>query len=100
MKIIGYLKILFSPRYWIMNEEYNKALDEHLNKLMDEHDFVDIDKHSAKIGGVIFWVANHPYASFTYYLSTRGRPSRLTLMRAWNKLSYDFIKQLNKGIDK
>lgn len=85
---IGWVKVILSPSYWIMNDSYSKVWDNELTRLMSEHKFTKLSTHTAYLGDVCIWVGNHPYASFTPY-GANIRPSRLTIMRAYEKLIED-----------
>lgn len=82
-KIIDYV-ISMTPRYWLMNETFNKEWDSKINYLIDNYKFTKINNgYTAVIGGAEIWVENHPYASFT--LDTKlgkVRPSRSTIAKA------------------
>lgn len=90
--------VAINPRYWIMNEWYSSKWDKELNDLMERYDF-ETEPHSythliVKLGDKQIWVGNHPYASFTDY-SVRnipGRPSKLTIYKAKQKLERDLKK--------
>jgi hypothetical protein len=90
--------VAINPRYWIMNEWYSSKWDKELNDLMERYDF-EAEPHSythliVKLGNKQIWVGNHPYASFTDY-SVRnipGRPSKLTIYKAKQKLERDLKK--------
>jgi hypothetical protein len=91
--------VAINPRYWIMNEWYSSKWDKELNDLMKRYDF-EATPHSythlvVKLGNKEIWVGNHPYASFTDYSSFRnisGRPSKLTIYKAKQKLERDLKK--------
>ena len=91
--------VAINPRYWIMNEWYSSKWDKELNDLMERYDF-EAEPHSythlvVKLGNKEIWVGNHPYASFTDYSSFRnisGRPSKLTIYKAKQKLERDLKK--------
>lgn len=90
--------VMINPQYWIMNEWYSSKWDKELNDLMGRYDF-ETEPHSysnliVKLGDKQIWVGNHPYASFTDY-SVRnipGRPSKLTIYKAKQKLERDLKK--------
>ena len=86
-----WVRILLNPNYWITTERYSKTWNDELNRLMNEHSFTEIDEYTAKLGNTTVWVANHPYVSFTNYNTFRfkGRPSRLTIYKAKQKLIWD-----------
>lgn len=90
------LQFIFKPSYWLMNYPYSKEMDEFISKLLDNHDFTDISNFTAKLGGVVIWTANSPYASMTMY-SSKVRPSRLTIQRGEKKLQKDYIQQVIKN---
>jgi hypothetical protein len=81
-----FLRVLFTPSCWIQNESYNAVWDFKLNALMKSHRFTNWDGYTARIGEIEVWVANHPYASFSYGGS---RPSRATILKAHDKLIID-----------
>lgn len=74
-----------NPRYWVMNDSYDKHLDRVLNTLMDRHPVIVEDRFYARFGKVRVWIANYPYASGTIggRYSTK-RASRLTIERLNN----------------
>jgi hypothetical protein len=94
------VKLFFNTKYWIMNESYSAKWDKELNSLMNTYDFKKMVYESdyvVKLGEREIWVANHPYASFTDYSDNRriyGRPSRLTIYKAKQKLEIDRKKQI------
>jgi hypothetical protein len=83
-----------------MNEWYSSKWDKELNDLMERYDF-EAKPHSyihlvVKLGYKEIWVGNHPYASFTDRSSFRnisGRPSKLTIYKAKQKLDIDLKKR-------
>lgn len=86
------MRVILTPSCWSQNYTYSEAWDKKLNALMDEHDFTEITEHTAQIGEVCVWVANHPYASFTPYGNMPSvRPKRTTILRAWDKLVSDMV---------
>lgn len=95
------IKLIFNPRYWSMNESYSPQWDKKLRDLMKEHTFRDLGNTgcSAVLGNEEIWVANHPYASFTNgFNKSEGRPSRLTIYKAYEKLIKDREKNRVEGI--
>lgn len=100
------LQFLFMPHYWIMNNPYNKQVDEYLNELLDRYNFTNIDDYTANLGPAEIWITNHPYSSMTIReVSSSHRPSRLTIQRAYNKLKKDSINSkaqtaITKAINK
>ena len=96
-----FFRILLTPRCWLQNDPYSKAWDRRLNELMGQHKFkLDGDECCvAKIGDLKVWIENHPYSSFTIWRDASGnrinvRPSRATILRAWDKLQHDIISGL------
>jgi hypothetical protein len=85
------------PDYWLQSNPYNKDWDALLNRLLDTEDFVLEDIYTARIGGGVVWISNHPYASFSPYYPVRMdvRPKRITMVRAKRKLDAD----TNSGIN-
>lgn len=92
------IKIMINPRYLLMNERYCKTWNKELNRLMNEYSFTNIEEHTTKLGDTTIWISNHPYASFTNYNSfgsdRTGRPSKLTIYKAKQKLERDRVNQL------
>lgn len=85
------LKFIFMPHYWLMNYPYNAGWDKYLNRLLDDHEFENIGSLTCRLGDVEIWCGNHPYASFSPYMTNMRetasfRPSRLTIQRAMKKL--------------
>lgn len=85
------LAIVFRPKYWITNHGYNEVWDRELNRLLDEHIiFTNVSEHTAYLGNVCIWIANHPYASFVPYsrhsINPKYRASRKTVYRAYKRL--------------
>lgn len=104
LNILDILIVIFNPSYWIMNDSYNKEWDKKLNELMKEHKFIR-EGYSSKLGDYSMWTENHPYASFipqSYRMTMpnwqitptgvgRGRPSRVTIIRARRKWKMDIL---------
>lgn len=84
------LRVLTTPACWLQNNDYCPEWDEELNRLMRTERFTDVTRYTARIGGHLVWVANHPYASFTMR-EHEVRPSRATILRAKRKLMADVI---------
>lgn len=95
MKFKDIVRIITTPRCWLQNDSYSPALDAMLNNFMSGCNFENIEKHTASIAGVKYWIANHPYASFTLDCGIKGRPSRITILKAYEKLVADKIAELN-----
>ena len=87
---------LTSPRSWcfIVIRPYSREWDNRLLELMAEHKFVRTGDHTATLGGLCVWVANHPYGSFTPYRpKLEIRASRATTMLAMRKLISDTLPE-------
>jgi hypothetical protein len=83
----NFWRVISTPSCWQQLKPYSETLDVELSKLIDDQaPFERINKHYATIGNFIFWVANHPYASFVIYDSIR--PKRKTIFRAMDYLIY------------
>ena len=84
------LQFLFMPHYWLMNNPYNKQVDEFINHLLDNYEFTNITSHTATLGNIELWTANHPYSSMNLHghgsTLDNYRPSRLTIKKAKHKL--------------
>lgn len=103
------LIVTFNPIYWGKNHSTNHQLDLLLIDLIKKYDFKYIDIYHTSIGGHYFWIANHPYASFSYAthlwdISKRtgivnshvnmadlkwGTPSRIVIYLAYQKYKKD-----------
>lgn len=86
--IVG-TQFIFRPKYWFMSYPYNKEWDEKIKSLLKNNKFIKINSYKAKLGDIVIWTANHPYASFTNgpsLINREYRPSRLTILRAKKKL--------------
>lgn len=82
-----FIRTLFNPNYWLMNDPYNEEWDKKLNNLLDVYDFEIGGEFTARLGSVIIWAGNHPYGSFHPYDPIISvRPSRKTIRRAYKKL--------------
>lgn len=86
------IRILLKPSYWIMNNTYSKNWDNKLNYLLDNYDFEYIDPYISKLGNIIIWTTNHPYASFKPRNSDI-RASRKTIYKANKKYKKTILKQ-------
>jgi hypothetical protein len=88
-KLYYWLKVLFSPSYWIMNNDYDREWDNELLEMMENPEIVD--SFYIRLNGKLLWITNWPYASLTSKNKKRSwrdsgssetcRPSRATLMR-------------------
>jgi len=92
-----WLKALATPHCWLQNEHYSSVWNRELQELLGRHYFLNIEKHTATLGGVEIWTANHPYASFRPYGKLPDvRPSRRVILYACDKLireSLDFQRR-------
>jgi len=108
LTITDILHIIFNPRFMIMNEPYDKKLNEAIKLEMKkgtkfEPSFLCVDKNRpsvVKFGDLLLWTENYPYAVFSsvYYTYEResrnlhvnkNRPSRLTIYRLYKKFLVD-----------
>lgn len=83
---MGMVRVLLTPGCWLQNERYSPALDARLRTLLESEKFTKITNHTACIGNLVLWTANHPYASFTPEIGPKCRPSRATILDAADKL--------------
>lgn len=88
-------RALFTPSCWLQNHPYSEVWDRKLRELLRHHDFTDIREHTARLGGVLIWTSNHPYASMRPYRGLCGpdtdrdvkvRASRATTLYAGERL--------------
>lgn len=89
IEFIKNLQFIFMPEYWDMNYEYDKDIDELFKELLDKFEFERINQYRCKLGPVMVWVGNAPYACMIiqdYASLERLRPSRLTIKRALKML--------------
>ena len=91
-----FFRYLLRPRYWVMNYPYCEAWDKKLRELMTAHRFEAVDRYHARIDGILVWVANHPYASFTP-VDMGVRPSRRTIEAAHLKYVTDVFEGVHDG---
>jgi hypothetical protein len=117
------LKMIFKPSYWHKIYGYDEIWDDELQTLMAMHRFEpllkyngDVNTHYCRLGNVVIWIENHPYASYTRCGHIRDYPlgvsplghrlSRLTTYEAHTKRKRDFKyyeerklreEKLNKG---
>lgn len=82
-------RVLLTPGCWFQLYPYSKVWDAHLNALMKAHKFEQGSDCIAMLGGNQIWIANHPYASFRTVNGAIVRPSRRTILKAWDKLVKD-----------
>lgn len=89
-----FLRILFTPRCWLQNHFHSGSWDAELRRALREDRFTKVSEHTAEIAGFTVWISNHPYASFTTYGNgPRVRPSRGTILQAWDKLQLDRFRK-------
>lgn len=87
-----FIRVLFTPSCWIQNYQYNDAWDKKLNALMKNNNFIRTSFETATIGDTRVWIENHPYASFSPdSCGIHIRPSRATILKAFDKLIVDTI---------
>lgn len=101
MIIINLLRVLFTITCWVQTYPYSKEWDVLLNKLLKEYEFKNIDYHTADLGKVRIWIANHPYASFHPYINYTNyaiRPKRITMLKAYNKLNQARMNLIEKEL--
>lgn len=93
---------IFSPTFWIVDGQFSRDYDNWLLDQIKTGKFAEMGTHTAKIGGVTLWVANHPFSSFGVYkygdspILKSLRCSRLTKMLAYRKLIKDALNQQNQ----
>jgi hypothetical protein len=99
-KVWIWIKIILLPEYWVQFAIYNKRYDQWLLHSMATHDFENIGEYNATINGVDLCIAYHPYMSFTRKFSEMltVRPSRSTIMTAFDKLLRQEMGRVSKGI--
>lgn len=89
-RVLYLLRVLVTPSCWLQNYPYSTAWDAELRRLMNTNCFVCEDRYTALLDGRRIWISNHPYASFTpYWEIARVRPSRSTILEAFDKLQRD-----------
>lgn len=84
-----FLKVVFTPSCWLQIHPYSSIWDKQLNKLMETHTFTNVTGFTANLGNVRVWIENYPYAAFTPDRSMTVRPSRRTILKAYEKLVND-----------
>lgn len=53
---------LFRPSFWQQLYPTSDVWDEALNDALDKHPITDVGAHTCRIGNLIVWIANYPYA--------------------------------------
>lgn len=90
----GLIRVLLTPSCWFQNYSYNKKFDRRLIELMKSNKFEYIDDYHVRLGDVILWIRNHPYASMVPMINgnnLRIRPSRITILEAYDKMVEDIL---------
>lgn len=90
--IYHFFFFLIRPNYWFMNYPYSQEWDEEIKEL-SEKSITEIERYSCRMGEVLIWIENHPYASFTPY-SCNFRPSRMTIYKLHKKLIKSQIENI------
>ena len=98
-KIRGWIRVLLTPSCWIQIQPYAEAWDRKLSELMAKERFQPLDEYTAKIGPFTVWIGNHPYSSMTLYKGPgyELRPSRITVLRAHDKMLSDLVYEAEKS---
>jgi len=89
-----FFKVIFTPSCWIQYYPYFDGLDKEINKLLKEIKFEPFDYSGhVKLGDLVLWIKNYPYAAFTITLmdSTRVRPSRRTILKSFDIMCKDIF---------
>lgn len=90
------LQFIFRPKFWLMNDPYDKDWDNEFNRLLDEYTFSNIGDHTSKLGDTEIWVANYPLHQFRKCYIMK-RPSRLTILRAKKQFDRDKLRLQIEG---
>lgn len=78
---------LLKPRYWIQNYKTNWDWDGILNDLLDKYEPEDVSPLTVRLGKVVVWVGNWPYAYGTaHFPSADVLPSVETRKRLRNRV--------------
>lgn len=86
------IRVILTPGIWMQNHRYSSTWDAKIQSLMAENMFKDNDRYTAKLDGREIWIANYPYAAFNPYgWGVKVRPSRRTIIAAWDKLCEDSL---------
>lgn len=97
MKFLLTIYFIINPKWWLMNDPYDKSWDKKINELLDTH-LIKLDpQYTARIGNNCIWVSNYPYAygsSYNNFIgSTNHRPSRYTIWRIRKRIKLDSISK-------
>jgi hypothetical protein len=90
------LQFIFRPKFWLMNDRYDKDWDNEFNMLLDEHTFSNIGDYTSKLGDTEIWITNYPFACFRKRYINK-RPSRLTILRAKKQFDRDKLRLQIEG---
>lgn len=95
MKLKTLIRILTTPSCWQRNYKTDLIWDMKLNQLLDQHEFTEIGEYTARLGPIVVWIENYPYASFSPYSPAAGTvsvlPTRETAFRAHDKLVHQMV---------
>lgn len=89
---------LTHPSYWSRNSPYSEAWNQELIRLMDGNTFEPVTQHTVRLGGILLWIGNHPYASMQPHDGPLPELSakRITIYRAWQKMQKDIFEHYRK----
>lgn len=97
IKLKNIFRIITTPTCWVRNYGYCEAYDRFLNGVLDNATLVWKAKsgYEVIIGEHTYWIANHPYASFTLGWDTTVMASRTTVFRAMDMYKDKLYTALN-----
>ena len=95
------MKVLITPSCWVRIYQSSEAHDAKLLDLLKKYKFEKIDNFTTSLGGVVFWIKNHPYASFYLFKESfqttkeKMLPKRTTVLYAYDRLIEDTMGDKN-----
>lgn len=101
------LRVVVTPNCWTRNYNTSKELDGLINDMLDSGANIEIiDEYTTKLGGVILWTSNFPYAYgridstasrvFRNLRSLKGLPNRITVFRLKAAVDAAYTKHINQ----
>ena len=82
------LRVLTSPLCWLRCEATNTDLDAAINKLLDAGADITSNEYTTRLGPLILWTENFPYAyGGDYTIKGGGLPTRRTVFRLYDAIA-------------
>lgn len=77
--------------------------DTYFNELLSKYTFKNCTEHTADLGPITFWVANHPGSSFTTYIKGKNgniKPKKESREKAYKLYMTEYMKVMCQEYDK